>query len=290
MSYWEKGNHSWSHDSLRHILTPTQKSQDLFYYIQEIGYFKANKPYYTERENLPSYLMKYTLSGEGRLHYQGQQYHIKAGDVFFIDCLKYQRYETISDEPWEMDWIHFNGANSSAFFQEYMRNQSPVFSVKGQPFDRNPIHYIIQQLLDLTRSTNARTNFHVSVLIHDLLNQLMIQKFELDFEDTEIPAYIKDVKLFLDEALSQHLSLEDLEARFHINKYQIAKDFSKYIGTPPIDYQLNQKISHAKDLLRYSKLTIQEISLEIGIENFAYFSRLFKKRTGLTPSLYRKNG
>ncbi|HJA90059.1 MAG TPA: helix-turn-helix transcriptional regulator, partial [Candidatus Jeotgalibaca merdavium] len=126
--------------------------------------------------------------------------------------------------------------------------------------------------------------------IHDLLNQLMIQKFELDFEDTEIPAYIKDVKLFLDEALSQHLSLEDLEARFHINKYQIAKDFSKYIGTPPIDYQLNQKISHAKDLLRYSKLTIQEISLEIGIENFAYFSRLFKKRTGLTPSLYRKNG
>jgi mannose-6-phosphate isomerase class I len=101
MTYWEKANHSWTADSTRFILTPKQKSRDLFYYIQEIGYFKANKPYFTERENLPSYLMKFTLSGTGELHYQDEVYTLKAGDIFFIDCKNYQYYKTISSEPWK---------------------------------------------------------------------------------------------------------------------------------------------------------------------------------------------
>ncbi|EHR4557181.1 AraC family transcriptional regulator, partial [Enterococcus faecalis] len=45
-----------------------------------------------------------------------------------------------------------------------------------------------------------------------------------------------------------------------------------------------------KDLLRYSNQTVKEIAVDVGLENYAYFSRLFKKRTGLTPSQYRKSG
>lgn len=61
MDYWEKADYSWSDDSKRHILTPSSKSRTLFYYIQEIGQFKASRPYYTERAHLPSYLIKFTL-------------------------------------------------------------------------------------------------------------------------------------------------------------------------------------------------------------------------------------
>ncbi len=53
MDYWEKADYSWSDDSKRHILTPSSKSHTLFYYIQEIGQFKASRPYYTERAHLP---------------------------------------------------------------------------------------------------------------------------------------------------------------------------------------------------------------------------------------------
>ncbi|EAA0412248.1 AraC family transcriptional regulator, partial [Listeria monocytogenes] len=48
------------------------------------------------------------------------------------------------------------------------------------------------------------------------------------------------------------------------------------------------RISYSKDLLRYSRLSIKEISLAIGIENTAYFSRLFKKKVGISPSDYRQ--
>ena len=76
MVYWEKADHSWTKDSERVIHTPSQKSKELFFYLQEIGHFKAFKPYFTERENLPSYLIKFTLGGQGFLQYQGKEYHL----------------------------------------------------------------------------------------------------------------------------------------------------------------------------------------------------------------------
>ena len=228
MDYWEKANHSWSTDSLRYINTSTQKQRELFYYIQEIGYFEASKPYFTERENLPSYLIKYTLSGCGELRYKGKSYQLKAGDVFFIDCLDYQYYRTVSQEPWEMDWIHLYGTNVAAFYEEFLKNGSPVFHTNPASSRQNPIH------------------------------------------------------------LRQGITLESLEERYHINKYQIVKEFSKYMGLPPIEYQISKRISYSKDLLRYSRLSIKEISLAIGIENTAYFSRLFKKKVGISPSDYRQ--
>ena len=60
------------------------------------------------------------------------------------------------------------------------------------------------------------------------------------------------------------------------------------MGLPPIEYQISKRISYSKDLLRYSRLSIKEISLAIGIENTAYFSRLFKRKVGISPSDYRQ--
>lgn len=288
MNYWENANHSWSSDSTRFVNTPKQKSRDLLYYIQEIGHFKASKPYFTERENLPSFLMKFTLSGSGELHYQNNIYTIETGDVFLIDCNNYQYYKTISNEPWEMDWIHFYGGNSDIFYKEFTKNGRNVFRTNPAKAKQNTIHALMQKLLHLQKEPNARTDFECSVLIHELLNELIFQKYELDFAKSDIPGYIKSVKNYIDENYRYGISLEDLEKQFHINKYQIAKEFSKFIGQPPIDYQISRKLSYAKDLLRYSNLSVKEVSLEIGLENFAYFSRLFKRKTGISPSEYRK--
>ncbi|MGM0126196.1 AraC family transcriptional regulator [Enterococcus sp. AZ194] len=289
MTYWEKADYSWSSDSERYILTPTPRSRRLFYYIQEIGHFKAHQPYFTEREHLPSYLIKFTLQGEGLLRYKNQSYSIKSGDLFFIDCNEYQYYQTVSEDYWEMDWVHFSGAQSALFYEEFIKNDCPVFHTEGTP-KTNAIHLILEQLLALQTQPHAQTDYHSSILLHQLLNEALLQKYQQDFSYEAIPKHILDMRVFLDAHFAETLSLEDLETIFHINKYQLNKEFSKFIGLPPIKYQINKKISYSKDLLRYSEKSIKEISLEVGLENFAYFSRLFKKRTGLTPSQYRKIG
>ncbi len=82
--YWEKADHSWTDDSIRIFNTPSTRAKQLFYYIQEIGHFKAMKPYFTERKNLKSYLLKFTFGGKRRLRYQGQVYTIEKDDIFLL--------------------------------------------------------------------------------------------------------------------------------------------------------------------------------------------------------------
>lgn len=288
MNYFENADYSWSKDSTRFIHTPSQKTQKLFYFVQEIGHFKASRPYFTERAGLPSFLMKFTLGGIGELRYQDETFSLNNGSVFFIDCKNYQYYKTVSqNEPWEMDWLHFYGANSAAFYEEFMRSGKNVFQTLGAPLE-NPIHLMMKQLLKLQEQPNAKSDYQASVLIHQLLNELLLQKFQQDFKEEDIPHYVLAMKDYLDTHFQEVVTLDGLEKIFHFNKFQLNKEFSLYMGVPPIDYVISKKISYAKDLLRYTNESVQVIALECGIENAAYFSRLFKKKSGLNPTEYRK--
>lgn len=283
--YWQNDDRSWSDDSLRYIRTPRTIDRELFYYVQEIGRFKASPPYFTERENLPSFLMKYTFSGQGTLYYEGKTYRLEAGDVFLIDCMNYQHYYTSSQEPWQMDWIHFYGANSQNFYNYFVKNGEPVFKATN-----TRIPDLLANLLQQQTEQHVKSDFTTSLLIHELLNELIIQKNQLDFQNEDIPHYLTEMKAHLDSHSRETVTLDDLATKYCINKYQLNKEFSRFIGLPPIDYHITNKISFAKELLRYSSTPIKAIALEVGIDNFSYFSRLFKKKTGMSPSDYRKNG
>ena len=83
MDYWEKPT-THGRKTQKSDLDAYTKKQEFIFYIQEIGYFKAPIPYYTERAHLPSYLIKFTLSGEGSLTYNDNQQQLKAGDLFLL--------------------------------------------------------------------------------------------------------------------------------------------------------------------------------------------------------------
>ena len=283
--YWEKADHSWTSDSIRLFSTPTTRTKKLFYYVQEIGHFKALKPYFTERQNLTSYLLTFTLSGQGRLLYQNQDYLIEKNELFFIDCKNYQRYQTVSSSPWEMNWIHFYGPNVDAFYEEFIRDGSHVLKVKN---DR--ITKIIKQIIDLQQTRNAKTEFQISLLIHDMLNELIIQKYNLSVEADNMPDYIVQLKGFLEENYTEKITLHDLEKKSNLNKFQVSKDFTRFVGIPPIDYLIHVRINVAKSMLRYTNKTVKEIAFDVGIDDSPYFNRLFKQKTDMTPLEYRRNG
>jgi len=59
-------------------------------------------------------------------------------------------------------------------------------------------------------------------------------------------------------------------------------------GTTLIDYTQNLRVEEAKRLLEAEQMSVQDISGEVGYENLAFFRRLFKRCTGLTPGQYRR--
>lgn len=80
-------------------------------YVQELGDFYASSSFYTKRHSLVSYLLKYTVSGEGVLEYGDSRYTLRADDVFWIDCQKQQYYYTAPDTG---HWHLCSGCTSGA--------------------------------------------------------------------------------------------------------------------------------------------------------------------------------
>ena len=64
--------------------------------------------------------------------------------------------------------------------------------------------------------------------------------------------------------------------------------FKRYMGVTPMQYLISIRMNRAKELLRNTDYSIQEISSLVGYENPLYFSRLFQRQTGRPPSVYRR--
>ena len=114
------------------------------------------------------------------------------------------------------------------------------FSTNQLPED-NPIHLIIQQLLQLQDLQHAQTDYQSSVLIHQLLNELLLQKYRQDFTYETIPSLVLEMKAYIDQHFKETISLEDLAQLFHLNKYQLNKEFSKYIDYRQLNIKLVKK-------------------------------------------------
>src|SRR5699024_2709035 len=124
--WFRGGTFDWTDDSIRISSNPSQYTKNSYMHIQEIGYFKAYLPYYTERINLDSYLIIYTNSGEGTLNYKGKNYYLKSGTVCFLDCNNYQYYGT-SRELWDFHWVHINGKHVKDYYIDFIYKGTLIY-------------------------------------------------------------------------------------------------------------------------------------------------------------------
>lgn len=76
---------------------------------------------------------------------------------------------------------------------------------------------------------------------------------------------LKQILHYLDEHYTETISLDFLAEEFYISKYYLAREFKKEYGTTIIRYVLAKKITHAKELLRYSNSSIEEIARLCGM-------------------------
>ncbi|RJE90335.1 response regulator [Paenibacillus sp. 1011MAR3C5] len=99
---------------------------------------------------------------------------------------------------------------------------------------------------------------------------------------------IPKIIAFIDQNYDKELSLQILSEHVHLSKNYLANLFKKETGEGVIDYITRVRMDRAKSLLRGTDLKSSEISLKVGIPDSKYFSKLFKKMTGVTPSEYRE--
>lgn len=282
--YLERADYTWSEDSIRFINTPAISARQTFFYVQETGYFKTSPPYFTERENLNSFLIIYTLSGKGMLKYGGQTYHLLPESAVFINCMDHHYYECLSGQEWEFLWIHFNGSSALGYFEEFMKNGFHILYGLEHFF----MESTMRRILSLTIKKDLHSEILVSCLIVEILTQLLIRNSSENLGLGFMPPYLKSILKEMEKRFQEPLSLDQLSEKFGVSKFHLSREFKRYIGTAPNEYLILTRLNHAKELLKYSESTVEEIAYTCGFRHVSHFISMFKKHEKMTPLQYRR--
>lgn len=92
---------------------------------------------------------------------------------------------------------------------------------------------------------------------------------------------------YIHEHLNTNISIADIAAELGISSYYFQRLFKRSIGITPYQYVIQQRIEHAKSLLKYKELGIAEIALKCGFKNQAHLTDTFRKCLKTTPKVYR---
>lgn len=93
---------------------------------------------------------------------------------------------------------------------------------------------------------------------------------------------------YIQENFRRDISLDDVSKEVNVSPYYFSKLFKEEVGENFIEYLTRLRIECSKELLRRPALTIREAGLQSGYSDPNYFSRIFKKQTGMTPREYRE--
>lgn len=106
--------------------------------------------------------------------------------------------------------------------------------------------------------------------------------------EENVGALVSRVEAYIDRHYAEELTIEELSRIFHFNGTYLTRVFKKQTGEAPLKYIIGVRMRKAMELMETQKdLDLKQIAELVGYENSHYFSRLFKNRTGKTPSEYR---
>lgn len=108
------------------------------------------------------------------------------------------------------------------------------------------------------------------------------------WQSEQAKGVIFKAKDWIDTHFCEEVTLDEVAAKVQLSPYYFSKLFKENFGQTFIDYLTQKRIDHSKRLLVSSEKTFKEICFEVGYHDPNYFSRVFKKITGQTPSEFRK--
>lgn len=188
----------------------------------------------------------------------------------------YEFVYPIYDGTSEVGFICVSGYKTDQFYS-YIKKVSETFNI---PFEN--LKKTIQSLKD-----EIPDKKYVDTLIHPLVRMLELAYSKL-IRNTSKSDYINDVVKYVNRHYAEDITLKDICDALSCSRSSISHTFKKQTGKSFREYLISVRIQSAKSLLRYSKLSITEISHAVGFNDSNYFSFVFKSHTGENPCLYRK--
>lgn len=276
-------------DSKRIVYSASPFAKASLIFLQETGSLTALKPHTSARSKLASYLFFIVVDGQGALEYGGKKINLSPGDCVFIDCMEPYSHVT-NKNLWKLQWVHFNGETMPGIYGKYQeRGGQPVFRPQNIEEYKNILDAIFSISVSEDYLRDMKINEQLSSLLTKIMEMSWIPEAQASMKRGTGREYsLQDIKAYLDENWQKKIVLDELAEMFYINKYYLARLFKNQYDSSILNYVMDQRITQAKKMLRFTDKQIEVIGRDCGFDDANYFTRMFKKVEGSSPSEYRK--
>lgn len=232
------------------------------------------------------YLIHLVVAGKGVFRLGGETFRLQTGDLFLIKPSQLCQYQADGEDPWEYYWVGFNGACANKL-------------VAKLPFlDANPVHHArspqeMQALQDAlkciydNRGTTPQNEAAMVGYLYLFIAELMKETREPEPRAASSGSqYVLNAIKYIQFNYSRDISIDDVAKSVGVSRSHLYRVFMSNLNESPIDYLTKYRVNEACNLLRSSGLSIAEVANSVGFFDQFYFSRVFKKITGVPPSKY----
>ena len=252
--------------SERFFSTPSATARRLFYYVTRVGHYYYDARYnfldscdIAHLESHKNLFLTYVRSGT--MYFETDQlYCAERGQIGLVDCRRPHHFYTKGDA--EALWIHFDGANAAAFFEQELA-----------------------QIISGLR-TGDMTELDRSQRIYRILCALLFPAQA--GPDRKNDAIAQAVK-YIGEHLFESLSVEKVADAVSLSPSHFSRLFRSTTGFSPHEYIMLHRIDEAKALLQSTSLSVKEIAFRVGYRSEVNFITAFTEKTGATPTQFRRS-
>ena len=200
---------------------------------------------------------------------------IHVGPNFPIQCI------ATNDTQFEYAVIYFQLSDGehekSALYQSHFALQLA---------EHMKLMNMVQQLIELNNKGSHLSFLQSKALFLNILEEIILL---MKVKDDPIKENIALILTYIQENFTKNITVSDIALRFNWERRKFSYVFEKRMGISPNVYLTDLRIQKSKMLLRSSDFSIKEIAKRVGYTDYFYFSRVFKKVTGLSPSNFRKH-
>lgn len=257
-------------------------------YITAMGYYPRAENHFRKRKSpIDDFVLIYCIDGEGWFESYGERHQVSANSFFILPAGTPHAYGASSSMPWTIYWIHFQGSMALEYASLPEKVCRILPSCNSRMRERNDLFEEIFSAIDNGFSPDSFR--YASALFHHYLATLKyIPVYRGASVGDETENVVDATIHFLKENVEKCLSLKQMADYSGLSSSYLSAVFRKRTGYAPLTYFNHLKIRHACRLLTETDMKMNTICHKVGISDPYYFSRLFSKVMGMSPSEYRR--